>query len=136
MYDFDLRANRMLLRPIRLSGETTRSFDALALRNYKYAPSTLRGRDELTSDGELTHARRSRCILVYLSYAGVHGGICDLHIFYLQCEALAVVDNRKPACQFVVVYNGEASVVSTRADHLFIHNYIRSLLNNILRPIL
>ena len=29
-----------------------------------------------------------------------------------------------------------ASMVLTRADHLFIHNYIRSLLNNILRPIL
>ena len=28
------------------------------------------------------------------------------------------------------------SMVLTRADHLFIHNYIRSLLNNILRPIL
>ena len=27
----------------------------------------------------------------------------------------------------------KASVVLTRADHLFIHNYIRSLLNNILR---
>ena len=26
--------------------------------------------------------------------------------------------------------------LTTRADHLFIHNYIRSLLNNILRPIL
>ena len=30
----------------------------------------------------------------------------------------------------------KASIVLTRADHLFIHNYIRSLLNNILRPIL
>ena len=30
----------------------------------------------------------------------------------------------------------KASMVLTRADHLFIHNYIRSLLNNILRPIL
>ena len=30
----------------------------------------------------------------------------------------------------------EASIFLTRADHLFIHNYIRSLLNNILRPIL
>ena len=30
----------------------------------------------------------------------------------------------------------KASVVLTRADHLCIHNYIRSLLNNILRPIL
>ena len=30
----------------------------------------------------------------------------------------------------------KASVVLTRADHLLIHNYIRSLLNNILRPIL
>ena len=30
----------------------------------------------------------------------------------------------------------KASVVLTRADHLFIHNYIRSLLNIILRPIL
>ena len=29
-----------------------------------------------------------------------------------------------------------ASVVLTRADHLFIHNYMRSLLNSILRPIL
>ena len=29
----------------------------------------------------------------------------------------------------------KASVVLTRADHLFIHNYIRSLLNIILRPI-
>ena len=29
-----------------------------------------------------------------------------------------------------------ASMVLTRADHLFIYNYIRSLLNNILRPIL
>ena len=29
----------------------------------------------------------------------------------------------------------KASMVLTRADHLFIHNYIRSLLNNILRPI-
>ena len=28
-----------------------------------------------------------------------------------------------------------ASMVSTRADYLFMHNYIRSLLNNILRPI-
>ena len=28
----------------------------------------------------------------------------------------------------------KASMVLTRADHLFIHNYIRSLLNNILRP--
>ena len=28
------------------------------------------------------------------------------------------------------------SVILTRADHLFIHNYIRSLLNNILRSIL
>ena len=27
-------------------------------------------------------------------------------------------------------------MVLTRSDHLFIHNYIRSLLNNILRPIL
>ena len=27
----------------------------------------------------------------------------------------------------------KASMVLTRADHLFIHNYIRSLLNNILR---
>ena len=30
----------------------------------------------------------------------------------------------------------KASMVLTRADHLFIHNYIRSLLNIILRPIL
>ena len=30
----------------------------------------------------------------------------------------------------------KASMVITRADHLFIHNYIRSLLNIILRPIL
>ena len=30
----------------------------------------------------------------------------------------------------------KASMVLTRTDHLFIHNYIRSLLNNILRPIL
>ena len=29
----------------------------------------------------------------------------------------------------------KASMVLTRADHLFIHNYIRSLLNNMLRPI-
>ena len=29
-----------------------------------------------------------------------------------------------------------ASMVLTRADHLFIHNYIRPLLNIILRPIL
>ena len=29
----------------------------------------------------------------------------------------------------------KASMVSTRADHLFIHNYIRSLLNIMLRPI-
>ena len=28
----------------------------------------------------------------------------------------------------------KASVVLTRAGHLFIHNYIRSLLNNIVRP--
>ena len=28
----------------------------------------------------------------------------------------------------------KASMVLTRADHLFIHNYIRSLLNNILSP--
>ena len=27
-------------------------------------------------------------------------------------------------------------VVLTRADHLFIHNYIGSLINNILRPII
>ena len=30
----------------------------------------------------------------------------------------------------------KASKVLTRSDHLFIHNYIRSLLNIILRPIL
>ena len=30
----------------------------------------------------------------------------------------------------------KASMVLTKADHLFIHNYIRSLLNIILRPIL
>ena len=30
----------------------------------------------------------------------------------------------------------KASMVLMRADHLFILNYIRSLLNNILRPIL
>ena len=30
----------------------------------------------------------------------------------------------------------KASMVLTRADHLCIHNYIRSLLNNILRHIL
>ena len=30
----------------------------------------------------------------------------------------------------------KASMVLTRVDHLFIHTYIRSLLNNILRPIL
>ena len=30
----------------------------------------------------------------------------------------------------------KASIVLTRAYHLFIHNYIRVLLNNILRPIL
>ena len=30
----------------------------------------------------------------------------------------------------------KASMVLTRADNLFIHNYIRSLPNNILRPIL
>ena len=29
----------------------------------------------------------------------------------------------------------KASMILTRADHLFIHNYIRSILNNILRPI-
>ena len=29
-----------------------------------------------------------------------------------------------------------ASMILTRTDHLFIHNYIRSLLNIILRPIL
>ena len=28
----------------------------------------------------------------------------------------------------------KTSMVLTRDDHLFIHNYIRSLLNNILRP--
>ena len=32
--------------------------------------------------------------------------------------------------------NVPSKLVLTRADHLFIHNYIRSLLNNILRPIL
>ena len=32
-------------------------------------------------------------------------------------------------------YHVKASMVLTRADHLFIHNYIRPLLNNILRPI-
>ena len=31
-------------------------------------------------------------------------------------------------------YHVKASMVLTRADHLVIHNYIRSLLNNILRP--
>ena len=30
-------------------------------------------------------------------------------------------------------YHVKASIVLTRADHLFIHNYIRSLLNNILK---
>ena len=30
----------------------------------------------------------------------------------------------------------KASMVLTKADHLVIHNYIISLLNNILRPIL
>ena len=30
----------------------------------------------------------------------------------------------------------KASMVLTRADHLFIYNYIRSLLNIIVRPIL
>ena len=30
----------------------------------------------------------------------------------------------------------KSSMVLMRADHLFIHNYIISLLNNILRPIL
>ena len=30
----------------------------------------------------------------------------------------------------------KAFVVLTRADHLFIHNYIKSILNIILRPIL
>ena len=30
----------------------------------------------------------------------------------------------------------KASMVLTRADYLFIHNYIRSLLNIIVRPIL
>ena len=30
----------------------------------------------------------------------------------------------------------KASMVLTKAEHLFIHNYIRSLLNNIVRPIL
>ena len=30
----------------------------------------------------------------------------------------------------------KASMVLTRAEHLCIHNYTRSLLNNILRPIL
>ena len=30
----------------------------------------------------------------------------------------------------------KASMVLTRADHLFIHNYLRSFMNNILRPIL
>ena len=30
----------------------------------------------------------------------------------------------------------KASMVLTRADHLFIHNYIRSLINIIVRPIL
>ena len=30
----------------------------------------------------------------------------------------------------------KASIVLTRADHYYIHNYIRSLLNIILRPIL
>ena len=30
----------------------------------------------------------------------------------------------------------KTSMVLTRGDHLCIHNYIRSLLNNILRPIL
>ena len=32
--------------------------------------------------------------------------------------------------------HAKASMVLTRADHLCIHNYIRALLNNILRPIL
>ena len=30
----------------------------------------------------------------------------------------------------------KASMVLTRADHLFTHDYIKSLLNNILQPIL
>ena len=30
--------------------------------------------------------------------------------------------------------HAKASMVLTRADHLFLHNYIRSLLNNMLRP--
>ena len=30
----------------------------------------------------------------------------------------------------------KASMALTKADHLCIHNYIRSLLNNMLRPIL
>ena len=34
------------------------------------------------------------------------------------------------------LFHVKASNVLTRADHLFIHNYIGSLLNNILRPIL
>ena len=33
-------------------------------------------------------------------------------------------------------YHVKASMVLTRADHLFIHNYIRSLINIILRSIL
>ena len=32
-------------------------------------------------------------------------------------------------------YHVKSSMVLTRADHLFIHNYIRSLLNNILKSI-
>ena len=35
-----------------------------------------------------------------------------------------------------IISHVKASMVLTRADHLCIHNYIRSLLNNILRPIL
>ena len=33
-------------------------------------------------------------------------------------------------------YHVKASMVLTKADNLCIHNYIRSLLHNILRPIL
>ena len=33
-------------------------------------------------------------------------------------------------------YHVKASTILTRADYLFIHNYIRSLLNIFLRPIL
>ena len=90
------------------------------------------------------HVHTNIYIYIYI-YIKTH---VYIHIYCYSYCYFYLVESFHPNLDDVFTYNHmslmslrsrsrvKASVVLTRADHLYIHNYIRSLLNSILRPIL